>query len=125
MEFIAHGGIPGRVVGHGGLWQDDVQPSDRPFDLVVRGHRLCLTRAMAPPAKTIIENATTPNGDMTMRLEMDRDLPQGLGVVLDANYIEIARIQVPGGKRPPGAHILVVSIEDFAAILRMLNDRQQ
>jgi hypothetical protein len=58
-------------------------------------------------------------GESTMRVQvkMDRDLPEGLGVVLDQSGNEIARIPVPDGKRPPGAHTLVLSVEDYARFM--------
>lgn len=53
-----------------------------------------------------------------MKIEMNSDLPQGTGIVLDALGQEIARIDVPGGKRPEGAHTLVLSVEDFGQFIR-------
>lgn len=61
---------------------------------------------------------------MNIKVKMDRDLPQGLGIVLDQFGNEISRIEVPGGKRPDGAHTLVLSIEDYAVFLRHVGEVQ-
>jgi hypothetical protein len=59
-------------------------------------------------------------GDLMIKVTMDRDLPRGVGLVLDSAGNQIAFIPVPGGKRPEDADTLVLSIEDYAQYLRCL-----
>ena len=53
-----------------------------------------------------------------MKVEMNSDLPQGIGIVRDQVGNELARIEVPGGKRPEHAHTLELSPEDFGQYIR-------
>lgn len=56
-----------------------------------------------------------------MEVKMDRDLPKGVGICLDAWGREIARMEVPGrgAQRPEGARTLLLSVEDYGRFLSM------
>jgi hypothetical protein len=60
--------------------------------------------------------------EATMEVEMDRNLREGQGVVLDANGKLLGVVAVPGGKPIPGGARLLLSIEDYGRYIRAAAD---